>query len=85
MKCHSGWSGCWGAKLACLLLIIGGLNWGLVGIGGFAGSDWNVLHMILGSWPWLEWVIYILVGLSALLKIFGCRCKACKNGACEAK
>ena len=84
MKCHSGWAGCWVAKLGWLLLVIGGLNWGLVGIGGFAGGDWNVVHAILGSWAWLEWVVYILVGLSALVSIFGCRCKKCK-GACEMK
>ena len=78
--------GCWMAKLSCLLLLIGGLNWGLIGIGGFASGDWNVVHMILGAWPWLEWVIYILVGLSALMKLFGgCRCGACKSGSCEAK
>lgn len=49
-----------------VLLIIGGLNWGLVGLGMFAGSDWNVVHMILGSWPQVEWIVYILVGLAAL-------------------
>ncbi|MBI3572459.1 DUF378 domain-containing protein [Candidatus Kaiserbacteria bacterium] len=53
--------------LTFILLVIGGLNWGLIGIGGFAGSDWNVLHAIFGSWPTLEWIIYVLVGLSALL------------------
>lgn len=49
-----------------LLAVVGGLNWGLVGLGGFAGSDWNVVHMILGSWPMVEWIVYVLVGLSAL-------------------
>ncbi|MBS3060737.1 MAG: DUF378 domain-containing protein [DPANN group archaeon] len=51
---------------AKILLLIGGLNWGLVGVGGFAGSNWNIVNMILGSWPQVEWVVYILVGLSAL-------------------
>lgn len=49
-----------------LLAVVGALNWGLVGLGGFAGSDWNVVHMILGSWPMVEWIVYVLVGLSAL-------------------
>jgi uncharacterized membrane protein YuzA (DUF378 family) len=56
--------------IAWILLVIGGLNWGLVGIGGFADSDWNVVHLIFGSWPTLEWIIYILVGLSALWLAF---------------
>ena len=49
------------------LVIIGALNWGLVGIGGFAGGDWNVVKLIFGSVPSLESIIYILVGLSALM------------------
>ena len=53
--------------IAFILLVIGGLNWGLIGIGAFMGSDWNVVNMILGSWPTVEWIVYILVGLSALL------------------
>ncbi len=80
MKCNSGWGGCWLSKLACLLLIIGGLNWGIEGLGMWAGHmmDWNVVHMILGQWGWLEALIYVLVGLSALMKLLGgCRCKSC--------
>lgn len=56
--------------IAWWLLIIGGLNWGLVGIGGFAGSNWNVINLIIGSAPSVEWIIYILVGLSAIWLAF---------------
>lgn len=52
--------------LSFILVIIGALNWGLVGLGGFAGSDWNVVHMILGSWPTVEWLVYVLVGVGAI-------------------
>jgi uncharacterized membrane protein YuzA (DUF378 family) len=52
-----------------ILVMIGGINWLLIGIGGFAGSDWNVVHLILGSVPALEWLVYILVGLSAVYEI----------------
>ncbi|MSU60289.1 MAG: DUF378 domain-containing protein [Candidatus Staskawiczbacteria bacterium] len=49
------------------LLIIGGLNWGLVGLGWWLGSaDWNVVHMILGNWMMVEGLVYILVGLSGV-------------------
>lgn len=54
----------WAMCLAMTLVLVGALNWGLVGIGGFAGADWNVVHMLLGSWPQVEWVVYILVGVS---------------------
>lgn len=75
--------GCVLRKIRKILLIIGGLNWGLVGVGMLFGSDWNVVHLIFGSWPAVEAIIYILVGLAALYKIFGCHCKKCK-AACAA-
>ena len=56
--------------IAWWLLMIGGLNWLLVGLGGFLGGNWNVVYMLLGSWPVVEWLVYVLVGLSALYMIF---------------
>ncbi len=53
-------------QISKVLVIIGGLNWGLIGLGGLMGSDWNVVSMILGSVPTLEAVVYVLVGLSAV-------------------
>ena len=70
---------CWSAKIAKILLIIGGLNWGLIGLGGFLGGNWNVVHMILGGAPAVEWIVYLLVGIAAIVKIFGCRCHKCKE------
>lgn len=52
--------------VAWLLVVVGALNWGLVGLGGFLGGDWNVVHMVLGAWPQVEWLVYVLVGLSGL-------------------
>ena len=52
--------------VAFLLVIVGAINWGIVGIGGFANFDGNVVKMLLGSFPMVEWLVYILVGLSAL-------------------
>ena len=48
--------------ISFILVIIGGLNWGLVGLGGFMGSNWNVVNMIVGSMPAIEWLVYVLVG-----------------------
>ena len=65
-----------------LLLTIGGLNWGLIGLGGFFSANWNVVHMILGGIPALEWTVYILVGLSAawLATTHRGGCSVCKMG-----
>ena len=51
-------------KIALILVIIGGLNWGLVAIGGY---DWDLVAML--SIGWLVKLVYILVGLSALYTI----------------
>lgn len=52
--------------VAGILSIIGALNWGLVGVGMLMGSDLNLVTMLLGAWPMVEAIVYILVGLSGL-------------------
>lgn len=73
--------GCSCASVANILLIVGGLNWGLVGLGYFFGGNWNLVNLLLGNWMWLEAVVYILVGASALVSLFGCKCSTCKSCA----
>lgn len=53
--------------IALVLVIIGGLNWGLIGLGG---DSWNVVELIFGSVDWLLRTVYILVGLAALWTIY---------------
>jgi uncharacterized membrane protein YuzA (DUF378 family) len=60
------------SKIAGVLVLVGALNWGLVGVGGFAGSNLNLVNLLLGAWPTVEWVVYILVGVSALWVAWGC-------------
>jgi len=52
--------------VALLLTVVGALNWGLVGIGGFAGVNLNLVNLVLGSFPTVEGVVYILVGVCGL-------------------
>ncbi len=54
--------------VARILVIVGGVNWGLVGLGMLLGKGdvWNVVRMILGSVSWLEAVVYLLVGVAAV-------------------
>lgn len=51
----------WLKKIAALLVLIGALNWGLVGLFGF-----NVVAEIFGSAATVTKVIYSLIGLSGL-------------------
>jgi len=53
--------------LGMILVIVGALNWGLVGLGGLmGGANWNVVWMLLGSWPVLLNLVYVLVGAAGL-------------------
>jgi uncharacterized membrane protein YuzA (DUF378 family) len=60
MNSHSLHTAAW------VLTIVGALNWGLVGISAFMGESWNLVSMLLGAWPEVEWLVYVLVGLSAV-------------------
>ncbi len=47
--------------LALVLLIIGGLNWGLVGI-----FDFDLVAYVFGTFSTLSRIIYVIVGLAAV-------------------
>lgn len=47
--------------IAVILVIIGGLNWGLVGL-----FDFNLVSTMLGGVPAIERIVYVVVGLAAL-------------------
>lgn len=51
--------------IATILLIVGGLNWGLVG-----AMNYNLVESLLGSWPLVVKIVYDLVGLAALYSIY---------------
>ena len=50
--------------IALVLVIVGALNWGLVGLFGF-----NLVAAIFGEMSVLSRIVYILVGLSSLVLI----------------
>ncbi|MEI8337575.1 MAG: DUF378 domain-containing protein [bacterium] len=60
-----------------ILLVVGGLNWLLVGLG--AG---DLVAMLLGAGSMLARAVYILVGLSAIVLIATHKkdCKMCSSG-----
>lgn len=51
-------------SLTLFLLIVGGLNWGLVGLFGF-----DLVAAIFGEMSALSRIVYVLVGASALFQI----------------
>ncbi|MBS2003491.1 MAG: DUF378 domain-containing protein [Candidatus Obscuribacterales bacterium] len=51
--------------LAIVLLVIGGINWGLVG-----AFNYNVVTSLLGDGSTMTRAVYALVGLCALYEAF---------------
>lgn len=47
--------------LALILVIVGGLNWGLVSL-----LNWNLVDTLFGAMSSLSQIVYGLVGLSAV-------------------
>lgn len=50
--------------IALVLVIVGGLNWGLVGL-----FDFNLVSALFGTDSWFTNLVYILVGLAAIYAI----------------
>ena len=50
--------------IALILVIIGGLNWGLVGL-----FEFNLVDFLFGEGSILARIVYILVGISGLISI----------------
>lgn len=42
------------------LVIVGGLNWGLVGL-----FEFNLVSWLLGRWDYLERGIYVIIGIAS--------------------
>ena len=59
-----------------ILLVVGGLNWGLSAFG------YNVVDMVLGAGSTLAMLVYVLVGLSAVYEVatHKTNCKNCSAG-----
>ena len=67
---------CFVCKIVCAFVLLGALNWGLV---GFFGLD-LVAHF-LGVASTATRVVYCVIGICALIKIISCfkDCPACKK------
>ena len=54
------------SKIVSILIIVGGLNWGLVGAFNF-----DFVAFLFGQMSALSRIVYIFIGLSALWALFG--------------
>ena len=56
----------WMTKIAMILMIIGGLNWGLIGLFNF-----DLVALLFGQMSVLSRIIYTLVGIAAVWVLLG--------------
>ena len=63
-------------KLALILVVVGGLNWLLLGV-----LQWEVGSLFGGSSAAISRVIYVVIGLAALYELFTHKknCKSCES------
>jgi uncharacterized membrane protein YuzA (DUF378 family) len=50
--------------LTLILIVVGGLNWGLVGVANF-----DLVATLFGAGSALARIVYVLVGISALVQL----------------
>ncbi len=77
MMMHKCNGGCAVSCISTTLVVIGGLNWGLVGLGMLIGSNLNVVNLIFGRMPTVEAIVYLLVGVATIAMLIGCKCDKC--------
>ena len=77
---------CLVGKIAWVLVLVGALNWGLVG-----AFQLDIVTKLLGSWPLVVRIVFVLVGLAAIVDLMHgvgkckacCGDAACKGGSCK--
>jgi uncharacterized membrane protein YuzA (DUF378 family) len=52
--------------IALVLVIVGAINWGLVGL-----FKLDLVQLLVGSIPIVATIVYVLVGLSGIYMIYG--------------
>ena len=58
------------SSLARILLIIGGINWGLIGLGYFLDKELNFIDLFSAYYADLPAIIYCVMGAAGIWLIF---------------
>lgn len=56
--------------ISLALVIVGALNWGLVGLGSLFMANWNVVSLVFGGFPTIEALVYLVVGLAGIYELY---------------
>jgi uncharacterized membrane protein YuzA (DUF378 family) len=56
-------------KVADVMLLVGGIAWGVYGVTGFFGESFNLVNAVSFGSSIVENSIYTLVGVSAVMKL----------------
>lgn len=54
---------------AMVLVIIGALNWGLVGL---TQGQFDLVKALFSAWPAVVWLVYDIIGIAAVYIAFIC-------------
>lgn len=55
---------------AWILVVAGGVNWGLIGL-----FDFDLVKFVFGHWNWLVRLVHVLVAISTIYAALGtCKC-----------
>jgi len=60
-------------KVSLILVVLGGLNWGLEGLGYFIEDNLNIFSLVFKEFlgmPGLESGVYLLIGLAGLYQVY---------------
>lgn len=71
--------GCTSSTIGYYLVVIGAINWGLVGLGDLFGANWNLVYLVFGRMMWAEALVYLAIGVAGVVTLVGCRCHTCAS------
>ena len=69
---------CWLDWIALVLVVIGAINWGLVGI-----FDFDLVWYLLGTWELVAKIVYSVVGVAGIYLLVAMIMKGCCCGECK--
>lgn len=57
-------------SISFVITVLGSIQWGLIGLGGFIGKNINIVSFLSRGNSVFEYVVYLVVGISALFYLW---------------